>query len=901
MDTQNIEKTGSAARLKRQEKKAGFLAKLRLVGLAFKNTKRGKAGGLGILLRRGSSIIKSPRFPLRYAIFSVIVLVATTLVWAILGASLQSTNADQLINSYLFNSPSVFHQAVFPASHSQLIKWPLFYLINLFGATAVTIAIFTVAITLITVGILALLLYRIERRPLVFGTLILALASTLLLVPAQPYAGAILPVNMAMLATRNLEYVLYITSLVLFFRTSSLRSPRFWLAVGLMSLLIASDKLFLALGLGGALLALIFYALSGGWKLVSLSSRWLVGTIVGGGLAIILLRVINSSGLTHISSKAVTGPYTLITTVHNAILGLIYGVGALFTNFGANPAYDATILRNIPHTAASRLFGIGGPAFLVNIVILVAGAWATWTVVSRSWKHHKKNAEDLDSASKLSIMLAWSSLAALILFVASDHYYAVDARYLTIALFGAFISLATFSRGRTWSAIKLLLVGVALSFGLIFAVLGCISSYHAQEKAQATIRARNSLVAGILLRHHVDVLVGDYWRVIPTKEASSNKLNVLPLASCQSPRDILSSSHWQLNLEKHSFAYLLSLDQSATDYPSCTLDQVTKAYGRPNTSVIVAGSQDRPKEVLLFYDSGANNSSPKITLKTPSTILPIPLSDLPYTACPSGRPIMNIVAHQDDDLLFMNPDTLSDIKAGNCIRTVYVTAGDAGSGQFYYLSREQGSEAAYSEMLGSKELWVQRIVQLPDHEYVMVAHPRSNYQVSLIFMRLPDGNLRGQGFSWTNYQSLARLSSGLISSIESVDDQSSYSSSQLVSSLSSLMHVFQVGEVRTQANFVSETYPDHSDHMTVGSFTKKAFTQYLNQQFEGQPLATLKFYIGYPIRSMPANVSGQLLAEKEAAWFAYAQFEKGQCSTDAACAKLGTYGSYLRRQYQNSY
>src|SRR5579875_1841597 len=42
--------------------------------------------------------------------------------------------------------------------------------------------------------------------------------------------------------------------------------------------------------------------------------------------------------------------------------------------------------------------------------------------------------------------------------------------------------------------------------------------------------------------------------------------------------------------------------------------------------------------------------------------------------------VMNIVAHEDDDLLFINPRIAQAIDQQACVRTVYVTAGDDGRG-----------------------------------------------------------------------------------------------------------------------------------------------------------------------------------------------------------------------------
>jgi LmbE family N-acetylglucosaminyl deacetylase len=847
-------------------------------------------------------VLGTPVFANRYAIAAVIVLLATTLFWAISSSSLQLGNADQLVNPYLFASSATFHGALLPAAHSFLLKWPVFFLIKLFGFSGAAFTIFTVGLVIATVASLVLVMYRIERRPLVFGTLCLALASALLLVPAQPYAGGILPVNMAMIATRNLEYVLYIAGLVLFIRSPKLKSRGFWLGIGLMGLLVASDRLFLALSLGGALLALVAYALSRGWNLVSLSVDWLAGSIIAGAGAAGILWLLQAGKVTHIvSQQAGVGPYALVHNVHDIALGLIYAVQGLLTNFGANPAYDATIVRNIPHQAYARLVGLGGPGFVVNACVLVFGVFAVWRIMRASLRHNKGKAAIFDGPTKLSLMLMWSTLAAVGVFVATNHYYAVDARYLSIALFAVFVSAATFARKQKWQPQTIVACGVIILIGIAFGLMAAGRSYANDKSAMADINERDKLIAQVLARHPVQVLVGDYWRVVPTKFVSGSKVDIMPLAGCTQPLGSLGSQSWQPDLQKHGFAYLISLDRGLTNYPQCTLKQIVIAYGRPNASTVIAGSLSRPKELLLFYDHGAHKSAPKTTPlpQGPSTVVPVSLDQLPNTSC-TGPTIMNIVAHQDDDLLFMNPDLLHDITAGHCVRTVYVTAGDAGAGRFYWLSREQGSEAAYSNMIGTKDLWIQRIVRLAGNEFVTVDTPRDNAKVSLVFMHLPDGNLKGEGFSASHNESLARLEAKKISLLHAVDGQSVYSSTQLTSALSSLMFVYQPSEIRTQANFVSSIYPDHSDHMTVGRYTQLAYTQYEKQQYEGLVTIPLQYYIGYPVHQLAANVSGADLQAKESAFLAYAGFDGNVCRTAQQCRQTPTYEAYLTRQYKTT-
>src|SRR4051812_7184638 len=57
--------------------------------------------------------------------------------------------------------------------------------------------------------------------------------------------------------------------------------------------------------------------------------------------------------------------------------------------------------------------------------------------------------------------------------------------------------------------------------------------------------------------------------------------------------------------------------------------------------------------------------------------------------CVQGT-LLNIVAHEDDDLLFLSPNLLQDIQTDHCVRTIVVTAGDGGAGTTYWEDREAG-------------------------------------------------------------------------------------------------------------------------------------------------------------------------------------------------------------------
>ncbi len=847
------------------------------------------------LVKYRALVIKR-RFGKTYALIAVTVLLATTLFWSLLSARLHQSNADQLVNPYMFENANTFRGSLLPGQHTQLLKWPLFMLVQMFDYTHASFVAMTVLTTLLTVGLFAALLYYIERRPLMFGTLCLALASVLLLIPANPYSGGLLPVNMAMLTTRNIEYIIFVASLGLLARAIHIKTLSFWAGASLLALLAASDKLFLAISAGGALMALVIYALAKGWNLVNASAVWLMGSVAGlfGGLGIVWL--VTRGGLLHIISGTSFGPYGLYVNAREIALGTVYGASGLLTNFGANPAFDATTLRSFMDRTAAHLFSAGGIGYIMNAGIFLAGLLICSRVMKASLDSNRDAKQALDVSAKLSVMLIWSSLAAIFLFIVTNHYYAVDARYLAITCFTVFVTAAAYLRRKHWPPENVVLVGTVLLISILPSTSLTQHINHEQQAALETMEARNTLVAQALDKRPVDVLVGDYWRVLPTKQAANGKLNVLPLEACTRPRGVLSSTAWQTDLNKHSFAYLLTIDKGLTDFPGCSLEQVLNEYGRPNASVLIAGTLDKPSELLLFYDSGAHKNETAKALN--ATVTPIPFEELPFSSC-NAPTILNIVAHQDDDLLFMNPDLQNDYKAGHCVRTVYVTAGDAGGGPFYWLGREKGSEMAYSYMAGSSEIWVQRIVKLADNQFITVASPRGNAKLTLIFLHLPDGNVDGSGFQASGYESLRRLGQGEIDRIKTVDGQSTYSANQLETALASLMILYEPAEIRTQANFEGGYYHDHSDHMAVGRLVSRAYKRYSDQQFGGKVAIPIRFYTGYPVHEFEENVSGADLSEKEAIFLQYAQFDGGVCQDSQQCDQTSVYGAYLRRQYKN--
>lgn len=261
--------------------------------------------------------------------------------------------------------------------------------------------------------------------------------------------------------------------------------------------------------------------------------------------------------------------------------------------------------------------------------------------------------------------------------------------------------------------------------------------------------------------------------------------------------------------------------------------------------------------------------------------------------CTAGN-IMNIVAHEDDDILFMNPDILHDVQVANfCVTTVYLTNGDDNLGNTYALSRETGAKAAYAYMASQPNNW------LPDSFNIVdsagVAHTMSGFtmrgqsRISLIFMRLPDGNVDGSGFSDGGFTSLMKLWLSTIPSMTSTNGDS-YTDDTIKDVLTKLMTKFQPNHLNIQDYVGAFGDGDHADHHAGAYYAELASRAYTTPH-------TLTGYLDYLVASHPANIVGTDLNLKYNTWFSYTPYDSQVCQNMTACSADPNYGNWLQRQY----
>lgn len=251
-------------------------------------------------------------------------------------------------------------------------------------------------------------------------------------------------------------------------------------------------------------------------------------------------------------------------------------------------------------------------------------------------------------------------------------------------------------------------------------------------------------------------------------------------------------------------------------------------------------------------------------------------------------------AHYDDDLVFANPTLLQALERGGNAHSFFFTASDAGKGMSDYAAdRERGIRAAYDVMRGASGPWSDRSVTLRSGLTVTVTRPDGDERISLSFLRLSDGGLRGGGYAHTGWDSLARLESGELASIRTLDTGQTVTRDALIRTIAELADAHDPAMVISHhPGFADEPGDDHPDHQTVGRLVTAAVDAGL---IDADPV---RYAIGYPGARHPANIDAALLRRKLEVFAAYGAHDP-VVTRAAAEDYLGVrgFGEWLQREY----
>lgn len=291
-----------------------------------------------------------------------------------------------------------------------------------------------------------------------------------------------------------------------------------------------------------------------------------------------------------------------------------------------------------------------------------------------------------------------------------------------------------------------------------------------------------------------------------------------------------------------------------------------------------------------------------------------------------GRPAassVQIVAHPDDDLFFMNPDLAEMIRSGVPVTTVYVTAAESngknvrkGEGRGaradkagYVAARHAGVRRAYSQMATGRPdaKWVTTTTPTPAGPVEtnrLARHP----QIQLIFLDVAQMSWKGNP---TRLAGLVvhrnvRAVQTLLGRGSPVTKNHSYTREELIGTLTSLLLRVRPSVVRMQdpapergeerRDFGHRS--DHPDHTATALLTREVLSRY---ERAGAPVV-VEAYRGYYNRHWPHNLSGPAAAEKLAliGLYGWADKSRFRCRTRWGCGDLRVAGSGARNGWAQS-
>ncbi|MET9673641.1 PIG-L family deacetylase [Streptomyces sp. NPDC006482] len=281
----------------------------------------------------------------------------------------------------------------------------------------------------------------------------------------------------------------------------------------------------------------------------------------------------------------------------------------------------------------------------------------------------------------------------------------------------------------------------------------------------------------------------------------------------------------------------------------------------------------------------------------------------PPSADAPGASVVQIVAHPDDDLFFMNPDISQSIRSGDPLTSVYLTSGesdgvnarprDAAGAEpdkaGYAEARQNGIRAAYAEMAtGSRTSpWDRVAIPTAGGATAEMDTLRAKPQVKLVWLQIREaGSTTGD-----RPESLNGLWHGRISALASqraagtpVAADFTYTKDQVVATVAGLLERFRPTFVRMQ-DPTPGTYPDtghvrdHQDHLYGARFTQAALARYA--AVPGHPHVGVQNYLGYPTSVLPHTLDPETADAKLKTLKTYAWLDGvNDCGTAAGCGDL---------------
>ncbi|MGW0391443.1 PIG-L family deacetylase [Streptomyces sp. NPDC003042] len=274
---------------------------------------------------------------------------------------------------------------------------------------------------------------------------------------------------------------------------------------------------------------------------------------------------------------------------------------------------------------------------------------------------------------------------------------------------------------------------------------------------------------------------------------------------------------------------------------------------------------------------------------------------------------LQVVAHPDDDLFFMNPDVSRSISTGIRVTTVYLTSGESDGRNEAHSShledpvrpadraafaeaRQNGIRAAYAQMATGDRAsaWQRKSIPTAGGGAAEVDVLTARPEVNLVWMELREA----RGVSVDNPDSLRGLWDGRIPALGAqltsgtpVKHGFSYTKDQAIAAIAGMLDLYKPTTIRTQDPTPGRSdggaFLDHQDHVYGARFVQAAAARYAEST--DRPHFSLQNYVSYPTSTLPATLDPKTAEEKLGYLKTYAWTDhQDWCGSPAGCGDRKT-------------
>ncbi|MFD8470679.1 PIG-L family deacetylase [Streptomyces globisporus] len=286
--------------------------------------------------------------------------------------------------------------------------------------------------------------------------------------------------------------------------------------------------------------------------------------------------------------------------------------------------------------------------------------------------------------------------------------------------------------------------------------------------------------------------------------------------------------------------------------------------------------------------------------------------------------VLQLLAHPDDDLYFMNPDTREALDAGTPLVCVYLTAGEAdgvnripGASRpapdraAYSSSRHQGLRQAYAELLGLDRFtpWQKSVAALHGgHRAEVNVLTDGVRRVELVFLNTAMHTGRGRPGLPSLWRDRRLVLRTIVADNSPLERAGSYTYESLIDVLTGLLEQYRPTVVHTldpdpDLQFSSEYerrrdseqrgYSDHADHTAAGCFAWAALIRWVARATgRGEPVPgfVVASFRGYYNRHWPKNLPPAVLDRKAGHLVPYGGAPDWECGNPSGCGDYNVGG-----------